>query len=82
MDEVNDWQKNYKEEARQIIRNSKEEYQEGIRQSNLIGSGFCEVGVHQTKLKIHFCRNCKRSFCAEHGYADKHTCKECFELEI
>ena len=76
---VSQWQKDYEEEAKNLIKNSMNEYKEGIKKVRIIEEGLCEVGMHTTQNKIGFCKRCKRSFCKEHGDIDENVCIECQE---
>ena len=75
------WQKNYKKEAKDIIRISVEEYKRNIKKIEVIEQKFCEVGAHNTQNTLRFCIYCKRSFCKEHGDLEKGICYECKKLE-
>ena len=75
-----EWQKSFMDEARQIVKQSKEDYNHMVKMSNVVAAKMCEVGVHQTDDKLCFCNQCKRSFCEKHGNFEKKICAHCQEL--
>lgn len=77
---VSEWQKKYEIEARELIRKSREEYKHMVKMSNITASQRCECGFHTTDEKLRFCKNCRRSFCHEHGDMEKSVCHKCGEL--
>jgi len=77
---VSRWQKNYEDEAKELIRRSVREYNETVRMSNIITKKLCEVGDHKTEGKLKFCKYCKRSFCKIHGDLKKGVCNACLEI--
>lgn len=74
---MDEWSKNYKEEAVQLIRQHQEDYKEMVRMSNLVAAKTCEFANHTADSKISFCKNCKRSFCIRHGDPKKLFCNDC-----
>lgn len=77
---VSEWQKNYENEAKEIIRDSVKEYEFMVHMSNIVAQKLCEVGNHHTERKLRFCKFCKRSFCSEHGDIKKGICDSCLEI--
>lgn len=82
VDSQDEWQKSFMDEARQIVKQSKEDYGQMVRMSNIVTAKFCEVGGHKTNSKLTFCNNCKLSFCEKHGDAKKMLCQNCQSLSF
>ena len=77
-----EWQKSYLDKARKIVQQSKEDYGQMIKMSNIVSAKLCEVGNHQTEKKLFFCNQCKRSFCEDHGSSKKMICNSCQEMSL
>ena len=76
------WQKSYIDEAKRLVQQSRQDYEEMRRMNAVLESGLCEVENHQTDSKLFFCSQCKRSFCERHGNHTKRLCNYCQETSL
>ncbi len=76
---VSEWQKNYENEAKEVIKQSVKDYEFMIHMSNVVSEKLCEVGNHIARGPLRFCKYCKKSFCSEHGDIKRGICNVCIE---
>jgi hypothetical protein len=80
--EPDDWQKSYVDEAKRLVQQSRQEYEEMRRMSAVLASKLCEIGNHQTDDKLFFCDQCRQSFCERHGNIKKNLCENCQQMSL